>query len=231
MNIRHVTLSALIAGVAATFGTGADGAGAPLKANGRIELAVPAAPLGPIHGSDGDVPAMDVARVAIDSDGSRIGFDATLRQAPGEWATSVLTVYIDSDNNPATGAKLFGQEQGGFEYVAELDACADYADESTTCIGGSTQSRAIGHFGALGLARCKSDNVMDTRTVVDVMGFPGKKKATRTPIADKVVHGTLDYADLELKSGQTVRLLPRRSGGSAPAGDSDYFSPVLLTLE
>lgn len=115
--------------------------------------------------------------------------------------------------------------------MAVCAACADYADDSSACIGGSTNSHATAHFGALGVDRCKSDNVMDKQTVVDVMGFPGKKRATRTPIADKVVRGSLDYSDLKLKAGQTVRLLLRRSGGSAPADDSDYFPPVLLTLK
>lgn len=66
--------------------------------------------------------------------------------------------------------------------------------------------------------------------VVDSMGFPGSKAAVQVPVNGKMVEAPIDYADLKVKSGQTIRILARETGGSATDGEG-YFPIVLLTLK
>ena len=199
------------------------------KATGKIELTDPAGDVQPIHSSSGDYPGLDVVNLAVASDGKQITFTATLKDPPGAFASEVLTIHIDTDNKPATGMKMTFPELGGFEYRAELDACADYSDKSSACVGGSTKAKPTSHWAAINLDRFKGKGEYDRDTVVDNMGFPGRKASAKVPITAKVVTGSIDYADLNVKSGQTIRLLINEAsaGGNLDA----YFPEIQLKLQ
>jgi hypothetical protein len=199
------------------------------KAAGSIELTDPAGDVSKITTTDHEYPGFDVVKMAVKSDGQKITFSATLQDPPGVFAAEVLKIYFDTDNNAKTGAGVGYPERPGFDYKAELDACATYADQSSACVGGS-KAKVKTHYAVVGLDRIKGKSSYDTDTVVDVIGFPGKKKAPEAPIADKVVEATLDYADLQVKPGQTIRILVQEACGSS-GEDDGYFPEILLTLK
>ena len=199
------------------------------RANGRIELDDPAGDVEPIHGSSGDYPGLDVVHLAIASDGKQIAFAATLKDPPGSFASEVLTIYFDTDNKPETGMQMTFPALGGFEYKADLDACADYSDKSSACVGGSSKAKPTRHWAGVDLERFKGKGEYDKDSVVDSMGFPGRKASAQVPIPGKVVQGAVDYADLKVKPGQTIRILVREV--SAGGNLSSYFPEILLTLK
>lgn len=199
------------------------------KATGKIELTDPAGDVQPIHSSSRDYPGLDVVSLAIVSDSKQIAFTATLADPPGSFATEVLAVYFDTDNKPATGMQMTYPELGGFEYKAELQACADYSDKSSACVGGSEKGKLTRHWAAVNLVRYKGKGAYDTDTVVDSMGFPGSKASAQEPIPGKVMQGSIDYADLKVKPGQTIRILVNEAcaGGNLDS----YFPEILLKLQ
>jgi hypothetical protein len=203
------------------------------KAAGSIELTDPAGDVEPLHSSgDKDYPGYDVVKLTLASDGKTLAISATLHDAPGLFASDVLELFFDTDNKAATGAQMTFPEIGGFEYKAELDACIDYSDKSAACVGGSSNPKvkATAHYGALDLSRYTGKGPYDKEDVVDALGFPGRKASAKTPIGpDLVVRGTIDYADLKVKPGQTIRILVREASSSTDL--AGYFPEILLTLK
>jgi hypothetical protein len=199
------------------------------KASGKIELTDPAGDVEPIHSSSRDYPGLDVVGLTIASDGKQIAFTATLKDPPGSFATEVVTVYLDTDNKPATGMQMTYPELGGFEYKAQLEACADYSDKSSACVGGSEKGKLTRHWAAINLERYKGKGEYEKDTVVDSMGFPGSKASAQAPIPAKVVQGSIDYADLKVKPGQTIRILV--SEACAGGNLDSYFPEILLKLQ
>ena len=203
----------------------------PVKAMGEVELQDAAGDMGPITTSSGEEPPLDVVLLAIRSDGKRLTFAATLNELPGRFATSSVTAYIDTDNNPATGARIGMRGPGGFEYKADLSMCIKFSDETEACCGGSTNAQPKERYGAMNLEQLKGENSYDAKeTVVDSMGFPGSKASVQVPVTGKVVESSVEYVDFMGKSGQTIRVVAQESGGLATDGDG-YFPAVLLTLQ
>jgi hypothetical protein len=202
-----------------------------VKATGEVELHDAAGDMGPITTSSGEEPPLDVVLLAIKSDGKRLTFAATLNELPGRFATSSVTAYIDTDNNPATGAKIGMRGPGGFEYKAELSMCINFSDETRACCGGSINAKPKERYGAMDLEQLKGESSYDDKeTVVDSMGFPGFKASVQVPVTGKVVESSVEYVDFMAKSGQTIRVVAQESGGSATDGDG-YFPTILLTLK
>jgi hypothetical protein len=199
----------------------------PHAARGRLEIAASATPLGSI----GKTPALDLTQVSVVSDGKHIAVTATLKNPPGDVASDVLDMYIDADDNPATGAKLLQSKLGGFEYIAKLHACANFDGGVSMCDGESGNGHASDHFAALRLERCTGEWVYSTKTIIDTDAFADHKASAHVPITNRLAIGSLDYADMGLKSGQTIRLVLRRSGGEPPADNTDFFPPVWLVLK
>jgi hypothetical protein len=203
------------------------------KAAGSIELTDPVGDVEPLHGSGGkDYPGYDVVKMSLASDGKTLAISATLHDAPGTFASEVLELFFDTDNKAATGAQMVFPPIGGFEYRAQLDSCIDFSDKSSACIGGTSDAKAkpTAHYAAIDLSRYTGTGPYDKQDVVDALGFPGSKASAKTPIGpDLVVRGTLDYADLKVKSGQTIRILVREA--SSKTDLSGYFPEILLTLK
>ena len=203
------------------------------KAVGSIELTDPVGDVQPLHSSSGkDYPGFDVVKMTLASDGKRLSITATLHDAPPAFASDVLELFFDTDNKAGTGAEMIFPTIGGFEYKAQLDACIDFSDKSSACIGGTSDAKvkATVHYAALDLSRFTGKGPYDKEDVVDALGFPGRKPSAKAPIGpDLVVRGTIDYADLKVKPGQTIRILVRE--GSSKTDLSGYFPEILLTLK
>ena len=197
------------------------------KAVGSIELTDPAGDVSPIGTSEGtSYPGFDVVKLSVKSDGKQIAFVATLKDPPGAFASDVIDVYFDVDNNAKSGTSLSFPPADGFEYTAELSACVDYEDRSSACAGGS-KAKPKAHWAAINLSRYKGKSQYEKDTVVDSMGFMGAKPSAKAPITANVVQGSIDYADLKVKPGQTIRMLIKESH----AKDMGLFPEVLLTLK
>ena len=200
------------------------------KAAGSIELADAVGDAAPITSTDAEYPGFDVVKLALVSDGKTLTMTATLKDAPGVFASSAVELYFDTDNNVQTGAEVGTVKARGFEFTAELQACADYTDGASACVGGSSKAKVKRHWAAVNLERYKGSDAYDRETVVDSMGFPGSKASAQMPIAGTVVQGTIDYADLKVKPGQTIRILAKESCGYK-AEDDGLFPEILLTLK
>ncbi len=201
-----------------------------IKAVGSVELADAAGDIGPISTSEGEEPPLDVVKLAIASDGSRLSVAATLKDAPGKFATTVVELFIDTDNAAATGATLTRGGQRGFEYRAELRLCMSYQDGAASCAGGSTKAAPTRRWGAMELKRFKGRDDLAREDVVSALGFPGEKRSIEVPMKGQVVEASLEYADLKLKPGQPIRILAREAGGNPREGGGD-FPEILLTLK
>jgi hypothetical protein len=205
----------------------------PQKAVGSVALQAPTTPLAPQRmWEGGSQPAVDVSALSIRSDGSRITFAATLKAPPGLVAAVPVTIYIDSDNNPATGPKAdpMWEIPAGFEYKAELHMCVTFADESQHCDTGGSKAKPTNYDGAMNLERFKGDSYhADYDTVVVPFRFPPAKTSARLPVKGQVVESSIEYEDLGAKPGQTIRLLAKKSGGGTKPDPA--FPVVLLTLK
>jgi hypothetical protein len=203
------------------------------KAAGSIELTDPVGDIEPLHSSgDKDYPGYDVVKLTLASDGKTLAISATLHDAPGPFASEVLELFFDTDNKAGTGSQMIFPKIGGFEYMAKLYTCIDFSDKSSACVGGTTAAKAkpTAHYAAIDLSRYTGKGPYDKEDVVDALGFPGRKASTKTPIGpDLVVRGMIDYADLKVKPGQTIRILVRE--GSSATDLSGYFPEILLTLK
>jgi hypothetical protein len=217
---------ALAAWLLAAAGGAAAG---PQSAQECLELIDPAGDIRPISTSGGERPGFDVLKLSICSDGKMLRIKTLLKEPPGSFASSVLLLYFDTDNDPATGARLqsFGQP-GGFEYWAELQACIEFDNGMVACVGGSRTAKVKKRFAGMNLRRFRGKQEHEAEWVMDAMGFPGRKPAPKTPIQGRTVLASFDYASLGVKPGQTVRILV--SEACAPRSKS-LFPTILLTLQ
>jgi hypothetical protein len=231
--IRFASLFALFL-IPAASSHRADDAPLPVKkATGSVEFTDPVGDVEPIHSSgDKDYPGYDVVKLSLASDGKTLAVSATLHEAPGLFASDVLELFFDTDNNAKTGVQMVFPKIGGFEYKAQLDACIDFSDKSAACIGGTSEAKvkATAHYAAFDLSRFTGKSEYDKQDIVDALGFPGSKASAKTPIGpDLVVRGTIDYADLKVKPGQTIRILVREASSGTDL--SGYFPEIVLTLK
>jgi hypothetical protein len=217
--------------IAACFALASGALAEVKKGKGSIELSDPKGDVNKINTSKGTYPGLDLVKLNIVSDGKQIKFIATLNEPPGDFASSVVDVYFDPDNDPKTGIKLmFWKDKMGFSYKGQLLSCIKFDNGMTACTGGtSKKAKVVKRFGAMGLDRFKGKTENEKENLVSSLGFPNRKKAIRTPIKGKVVVGVLDYEDLGVKSGQTIRLLIRES--SSHSIKKSLLPEVLLTLE
>jgi len=228
MRVAGLILAVLAFAAADAFAQGAKAPG-PIRAKYSVEVPDAVGDVSPIHTTGRDYPGFDVVKLSLKSDGKRLTVAATLHEPPGDFASGVLNLYIDTDANPATGARFIFPKIGGFEYQADLDACVSYADRSEACAGGSN-AKATAHWSAMEVKRYKGTGEFDRDEIVSWSDFPGKKASPRTPITGNVVESTIEYADLHVKPGQTIRLMVREEHG-ASAPDNGYFPEIFLTLK
>lgn len=188
------------------------------------ELTDPAGDVRAGSTSDGERQPFDVVHLTLTSDGKDILVSATLKDKPGDFATSVVTLYFDTDNKKSTGVQTFWSKQPGFEYQSELDACIKYTNGGSACVGamGGKDAKIQSRYAVADVSKFGATS-MDRNTVRSSFD------AAETPIDDKVVQGKIAYADLGLKPGSVVRILARESDGEYDA--SADFPEVLLKLK
>ena len=195
---------------------------APQEAIHAVEWTDPAGDVQPGSTSGGERPGRDVVKLALKSDGTKLTIAATLNAPPtGDFASDVVRVYIDTDDDPNTGAATFWSKKPGFELLAKLYGCVRY-EGGSACSGGLTGSKVKGYYAVADLGRFKSDPI-NPEQVISAMDAPA------VPIQGALVSASLSYADLGVKPGQTVRIVARESDG--PFDATADFPEVALTLK
>lgn len=173
--------------------------------------------------SDGPRPPFDVVHLTLTSDGRNIVVTATLKDSPGTFATDVVVLYFDTDNNPRTGVETLWGKKSGFEFTSDVDACIQYADGSSACVGGLGPGAKIASRYAVADVSKFGGSAMDRTSVRSVFD------ADETKIEGKIVRATIRYSDLRVKPGAVVRIVARESDG--PYDATADFPDVLLKLK
>ncbi len=193
------------------------------KAMHAVEWTRPAGNVRPHNTSDGAVPGFDVVKLALSSDGAKLTMTATLKgPMSGDFASDVVQVYFDTDNNPKTGAETFWSKKPGFELLAKLMACIQYENGGSACSGGLTGAKVKGYYAVATLGRFKADP-SNPEMVIDPFHAPA------VPSHGAVLSASLGYKDLGVKSGQAIRIVARPSDG--PFDATADFPEVVLTLK
>jgi hypothetical protein len=193
------------------------------KAMHAVEWTHPAGDVKPHNTSGGTVPGFDVVKLALSSDGAKLTITATLKgPMSGDFASDVVQVYLDTDNNPKTGYETFWSKKPGFDLLAKLAACVRYENGGSACSEALTGAKVKGYYAVATLGRFKTDGVNEEKVV-------GMFDAPEVPFQGAVLSASLSYKDLGVKSGQAVRIVARRSDG--PFDATADFPEVILTLK
>lgn len=197
-------------------------AAAVQKAVGSVEWKDLAGDVEQQNTSDGKRPGFDLVRLAITSDGTVLTITATLAGAPkGDFASNVVQLYIDTDNNPATGAQTIWSKQPGFELRAKLSLCIEYANGGKACSGGLGGTQVTGYY-----SKVEFGKLDDTGNVKDF--YPAFNEPAGT-VQGAAISGSLPYKDLGVKPGQTIRVVARETDG--PFDKTADFPVTLFTLK
>jgi len=198
-------------------------AGGVQKAVGSVEWTDPAGDVNPINTSSGTEPGFDIVKLAFASDGTALKVTATLNGPPkGTFASDVVKIYIDRDNNSTTGFQTFWGHKPGFELKGELNMCIEYDNGGSVCAGGMTGAKVKNFYSTL-----KMGKIIDTSTNTENI-FPPFREPKGT-VQGAVVSAAISYKDLGVKPGQTIRIVAVESDG--PSDETAEFPVVLLTLK
>jgi hypothetical protein len=211
-------------------GTRSQAAPAGGQAVPSVDLTDPAGDVMHINGPGND---RDVVKLSLGSDGTSVLVSATISEDEhGDVASSVVELYIDSDNDARTGgAAHWGEEakppKQGYEYLGKLSICLAYNENIGACAGGATVPPKSRHE-RVELDKFKGqpgkEFGFDTTSFV-ISGVGGPAGAHFT---GRVLHGQIPYAKLGAKPGQVLRISPRES---AVGGAASFFPDVMLALK
>jgi len=202
----------------------------PIQANGGIALEDPAGDMGMISSSGDPEPPLDLVGLQIATDGEQINLTAILANEPGSFADSAVVLYIDADNDPATGLGESSISPAGFDYQLDVKLCMRYENGASAC-GGGFDGGVTERWAAVELKRFKASHPYGPKD--DLIGtmFAGELRKSETwPIEGLEMQASILYSDIGVASGETIRLRAIESSGS-PLGGDGSFPIVLLTLE
>ena len=201
-----------------------------LKAVPLVEFTDPAGDVRPTNGPGND---RDVVKARIEGDGSSILVSATLAEDEhGDSASSVLELYLDTDNNSQTGGSAYwGRDstppKRGFEYLAKLAVCTAYNENIGACAGGAAGTPPKSRHARIILLKFKGAPGADLDMMSSDELISGFGRA-ENPLTGRVLQGKIPYDKLGAKPGQVIRIVTREA---AVAGDESFFRDVLLSLK
>ena len=205
-------------------------------APGAVQKPVPAYdynnPAGDPNPKYGSPIERNVVKANISSDGTNIVLSATLKEDEhGDKAGAVLDLYLDTDGNAATGGNAYWGKDAkppktGYEYRAQLSVCLAYDKEIGACAGGPPVAPKSRHARIV-LDKFKGTPGQELDGMNSTPIISGFGPAT-DPFSGRVLQGKVPYAQLGLKSGQTVRISARKGD---VAGEESFFPDFLLALK
>lgn len=212
MRLATIAASILVGGIVSSAV-----AGNVRTATGEVTLESVTNHVEPILSASGKLPGRDVRSFRVSSDGTHLTLTATMTEpAAGTWADDVVRMFVDTDDDAATGAAATFTDVSGFELQVDLNLCVKYDNGAVACAGEGGK-KAAAHFATAVVKRTASGE-----EVRDVWDLP------EAPVESVVVEAKVPYADLGVESGQTVRIYARESNG--PMDASSYFPQVRLTV-
>lgn len=186
-------------------------------ATGTVSLESATDHVEPVLTGSGNIPGRDVARFQLTSDGTNLILSATMaKPVSGSLADAVVRLYVDVDNDATTGSAATFSDISGFEFEIDLNLCVAYENGVEACAGQAGTKPASYYATAAGK---KTESGEELRSIWDL---------AQTKVNGNIVTAGIPYADLGLKSGQTVRIYARESSGEYD--DSSYFPEVRLTM-
>jgi hypothetical protein len=179
---------------------------------------------------DPDPNRYQIIGISVHSDGKFLIIDTEMKNKLTTRAGVALRVYVDTDNNAATGAADPSGKHKGFEYRSSVEACIDDFKGGATCSGDESKPKA--YHGLAEVSRLKkgdpsppSSSWILRDTADDIRKF---YDAEQTPNDGKVVEGKIAYADIGVKPGQTIRLV---ACTASAFHDFTFFPDILLQLK
>lgn len=169
-------------------------------------------PAGDITGMEGDPSPADVVNVELSSDGEFVVIAVTLAEVPKPTSlfhALLLGVAFDVDRNAKSGGQGFGGMHGdvpGIDFESEVLCSVDD--------GAPAASASASVFGV-----DANGNQSSILTSSD---------APATPAKGKVYTGRIAYSSLQVKPGQTIRVIARELNDKG--AEDGLFPEVLLTL-
>jgi hypothetical protein len=166
---------------------------------------------------------VDVVKLTVSSDGTQLKTTALLHKEVKAYITDsaglTLAVYLDTDNNPATGGEIPFCGKNGFERRIELSICLDYGGGMHICGGGMSGKKASGYLNGQSVFNYDSKKVAwDPQTGVDVKGS----------IQSNKLESSVSYQSLGVHPGSTVRISAYEADAQFKAG---CFDDALMKLK
>jgi hypothetical protein len=214
--MRRLTMLLVLAGMASTAAADVQ------EALHRVTLQDAA---GDVESQDGG-PVLDLTALTIASDGTELAFSLTLAaEAVGvlsatNQAGTVVTVFVDRDDDPATGVTTVFGRKPGFEFALGINACIDY-DVGEACGGGLGDARQEGYFAAWSVRKAEGGEL---KSVHDVFW-----KAPRGKLEGRTLAVSVPYSELRLEPGAKVRIAVQEAGGGF--GPEAFLPEVRLTVK
>ena len=194
------------------------------NANGKIELSAE-----DLRSVKFDKFAPTVTNLAVFSDGKQVTIKATLKEVPKSEGSNVINIYLDTDNNSATGMQIGGDMPGGFEYMARLETCIDYGSNAYVCGNGNINGEPTRQWAGITLDRFEG-NSEHKQSIIQIAGMGDDKVSARVPIAGNIAQGSISYGDLKVKHGQMLRIVMTTYHGWDPKPE-DFFPEIHLKLQ
>ena len=196
--------------------------GEPIKAMHAVELDDPA---GDVQNTNDD-PGKDVVKLMLASDGKDLQVTMVLDKdishyLVGHKAGDVLQVNIDTDNNTATGGKTFWGNKEGFEYIVRIRTCIKYKD-GEACVGGFSSAHEK-FFTSYEVKKFQQGST-SIDDVHDIFW-----ESSRVDIKGNTVVSKISYSDIDVSSGQTIRIAVREADSSYDA--KSFFPEIIFTLK
>jgi hypothetical protein len=177
----------------------------------------------------GDKDNLDVVEVGLASDGKNLLVSATMDAEVSALmkdrnAGHALRLFIDSDDNPATGGAItWAAERKGYEAELGVASCIKY-ESGEACLGGLGGSPRTGFFSSYNIKTWKSapdGGSFDSQ-------FMGLSDVGGT-VAGKTLKVSVPYEKLGLRGGQTIRIAVREEDAAFDA--SAVMPDVRLKLK
>ena len=164
---------------------------------------------------------VDVVKVTVKNDGTQLQTSALLHKEVKQYITDsagrTLSIYLDTDNNSATGGEIPFCSMNGFERRIDLSICLDFGGGTYICGGG---------MGKKASSFLNGQNIYDYNSKKN--SWEQKISEVKGPITSNQLDSSVSYQTLDIKPGTTIRISAQESDASFQKG---CFAEAFLKLK
>ena len=184
-------------------------------------------PAGDLEESNKDK-GKDIVKLNLNSDGKELHVTAHFKDKLStslnkDMAGAVMRLNIDTDNKATTGGKPFFSQATGFEYIIKIYACISYGDQGEACSGSLEKVKPVSYFSSF----IPEKYQQDSNTSEGKHDF--RWQSPHKDIKDTILEVSIPYAEMGVKSGQTVRFLIREEDSFY--NEKGFFPEFLFTFK